>query len=244
MKRYGINEVFYSLQGEGMRAGTANVFVRFSGCNLTCNRGEHGFDCDTEFTSGQKMTAQEIFAEAVRLQGEAYRPAPKFGSRGDGWCSVIFTGGEPMLQLDDELVRIFKEDGWYVAIETNGTQPLGLTLVGDMEVQLLVRASLGAEGDQRKYRTETVRAIDWICVSPKTAEHTLRVERADELKYVRRAGQGIPKPTLKADHYMISPAFTPEGACAGGDLEHCIKLCREHPPWRLSVQQHKTWRVR
>ncbi len=63
MKTYQINEVFYSLQGEGVRAGTANVFVRFSGCNLTCARdNEAGFDCDTEFASGRRMTLTDLKA--------------------------------------------------------------------------------------------------------------------------------------------------------------------------------------
>lgn len=224
MKSYRINEVFYSLQGEGVRAGTANVFVRFSGCNLTCTRdGEAGFDCDTEFTSGRTFTAEELLAEAMRVGGTCR--------------SVIFTGGEPMLHLDDELLRAFKRlasapgnasgrtplDGiWHIAVETNGT------------------LDLPSNG------------IDWVCVSPKSAEHTLRVKRASEVKYVRHAGQGIPRPTIEADHYLISPAFEtligPSGQPVFRPLPDalawCIQLVKENPKWRLSVQQHKTWGVR
>jgi len=69
MSGYVINEIFYSLQGEGIRAGTANVFVRFTGCNLTCSKETHGFDCDTEFTSGRRMSANEILDEAKRIGG-------------------------------------------------------------------------------------------------------------------------------------------------------------------------------
>lgn len=99
--------MFYSLQGEGARAGSANVFVRFSGCNLRCHKVSHGFDCDTDFTSGEDITGQQLLAKARDLGGDCR--------------SVIFTGGEPALQLDGELVRMFKFDGWYTAIETNGT---------------------------------------------------------------------------------------------------------------------------
>ena len=65
MKSYWVNEIFYSLQGEGVRSGTANVFVRFKGCNLQCamEKGEKsigGFDCDTEFESGIKMLPHDL----------------------------------------------------------------------------------------------------------------------------------------------------------------------------------------
>lgn len=68
-KTYRINEVFYSLQDEGVRAGTANVFVRFSGCNLACRAETAGFDCDTEFTSGRDMTAAEVVTACLAAAG-------------------------------------------------------------------------------------------------------------------------------------------------------------------------------
>lgn len=110
---YRINEIFYSIQGEGVRAGTANVFVRFTGCNLQCAmeagpKSPGGFDCDTEFTSGRAMTAAEVVEEALLVGGECR--------------SVIFTGGEPSLQLDAEMLRAF--DGWFRCIETNGSRKL------------------------------------------------------------------------------------------------------------------------
>lgn len=110
MKHYTVNEVFYSLQGEGVRAGTANIFVRFSGCNMRCavepgEKSPGGFDCDTEFTSGRRMTAQELRAlcDEIRLDCK----------------TVIFTGGEPALQIDDELLDAFED--FHKAIETNGS---------------------------------------------------------------------------------------------------------------------------
>ena len=150
---YTVNEVFYSIQGEGLRVGTTNVFVRFSGCNLKCNQADDGFDCDTEFSSGVKYELPELVDEIAKVGGECR--------------AVIFTGGEPGLQVDEALCDQLIVAGYYLAIETNGTQSL------------------------------PVDSLDWITVSPKTAEHTLRVERVEELKYVRFSGQGIPKLLLQ-----------------------------------------------
>jgi organic radical activating enzyme len=198
VERYLVNEIFYSLQGEGVRAGTPNLFLRFSRCNLACKVETHGFDCDTEFESGRWMTLPEILAEFRELSASC------------GW--VILTGGEPALQVDRELIDALHTAGYKLAIETNGSFAL-------------------PEG------------IDWITVSPKVAEHAIRQRRANEVKYVRGHGQAIPKSVVEAEHYLISPAF--EGAEVDPrTLDWCIRLCRETPPWRLSVQQHKLWRVR
>lgn len=198
MKTYRINEIFYSLQGEGVRAGSPNYFVRFSGCNLRCSKEEVGFDCDTEFSSGIDMTKEEIFERLQSFESECR------------W--IIFTGGEPGLQLDDEFIEYFHERGFKLAIESNGTQVLSSKL-------------------------------DWICVSPKGAEHCLRQTKANEVKYVRAYGQGIPKTRVEADHYLISPAFE-AGALDRKTLEWCIQLVKDNPPWQLSLQQHKIWKLR
>lgn len=112
MKTYRVNEIFWSLQGEGIRAGTANIFLRFSGCNLRCDmeagpKSPGGFSCDTEFESGRAMTAQQIvdFIREIAPQAK--------------W--IICTGGEPALQLDEVLVEFLHELGYKLAIETNGT---------------------------------------------------------------------------------------------------------------------------
>lgn len=99
---YRINEIFYSLQGEGFHTGTAAVFVRFAGCNLRC-----GF-CDTDFTDFTVMSAAEITA-AVKEYGAT---------------TVILTGGEPSLQVDAQLVEMLHGVSMRVHIETNGTHPL------------------------------------------------------------------------------------------------------------------------
>lgn len=109
MKRYLVNEIFRSLQGEGARAGTVATFVRFAKCNLACNVAEHGFDCDTDFDHGDWYELDALLA-AVRAVGPSR------------W--IILTGGEPALQLDGTLVGTLHDAGYRLAIETNGTRPL------------------------------------------------------------------------------------------------------------------------
>ncbi|MCR4813003.1 MAG: 7-carboxy-7-deazaguanine synthase QueE [Bacteroidales bacterium] len=97
-----VNEIFYSLQGEGFNAGTPAVFVRFAGCNLQCPF------CDTDFAVGTEMTEEDIAAQVVRYPASL----------------VVITGGEPSLQLTESLVDALHRQGRRVAVETNGTHPL------------------------------------------------------------------------------------------------------------------------
>lgn len=99
-----INEIFYSLQGEGFHTGTPAVFVRFSGCNLRC-----AF-CDTQHQQGMVMSLQEIVDEVNKY------PLASL---------VVLTGGEPSLFIDEAFVDELKQKtGKTIAIETNGTRPL------------------------------------------------------------------------------------------------------------------------
>ncbi len=101
---YRINEIFYSLQGEGFHTGTPAVFVRFSGCNLRC-----AF-CDTQHQAGEKLSLQDIVDEVNK-----YPNAPL----------LVLTGGEPSLFIDEAFVAELKQKtGKKIAIETNGTRPL------------------------------------------------------------------------------------------------------------------------
>lgn len=99
---YNINEIFYSLQGEGFFTGTPSIFVRFSGCNLTCNF------CDTNHAPHRKMTGEMIVEEVNKYPAK----------------HVVITGGEPSLQLTAELVDALHGIGKFVAVETNGTHQL------------------------------------------------------------------------------------------------------------------------
>jgi 7-carboxy-7-deazaguanine synthase len=117
---YSVKELFLTLQGEGAQAGRRAVFVRFSGCNLWSGlesdraAAQCSF-CDTEFVGtdgdgGDRFADADALASAI---GEAW------GQRGDRF--VVFTGGEPLLQLDLRLLGAVQKRGFEVAVETNGT---------------------------------------------------------------------------------------------------------------------------
>lgn len=98
---YSVNEIFYSLQGEGYYTGTPAVFLRFSGCNRSCPF------CDTDFDDHTLMSAGDIVAAVSGFPAR----------------HIVITGGEPLLQLDAELVRALKGAGFYIQVETNGSLP-------------------------------------------------------------------------------------------------------------------------
>lgn len=101
-----VNDIFYSLQGEGVNTGTAAVFVRLAGCNRKCNF------CDTDFAAFREMSIGEVIVEARSVAGDS----------GCRW--LILTGGEPAMQTDKSLIDALHAQGYKVAIETNGSLPL------------------------------------------------------------------------------------------------------------------------
>jgi 7-carboxy-7-deazaguanine synthase (Cx14CxxC type) len=151
---YVVNEIFYSLQGEGAQTGRPAVFCRLSGCNLWSGWEQDRATaicrfCDTNFLGthetdgGRYRSAGELLdAIALKWPGNGGRATP----------FVICTGGEPLLQLDQDLIDALHNRGFEIAIETNGTRmpPAG---------------------------------IDWVCVSPK-ANSQLQLRRGNELKLV------------------------------------------------------------
>lgn len=117
MSKYAINEIFETLQGEGVHAGRYATFVRFAGCNLACSgswsNGVYQPVCDTEFTGVAHHLSLDEIADCVG------KMEPDF---------VVLTGGEPALQVDQCLVDQLSEQGHTVAIETNGTKSLPLNI--------------------------------------------------------------------------------------------------------------------
>ena len=98
---YKVNEIFYSLQGEGRWSGRPAVFVRMSGCNLKCPF------CDTDFKGYKEMSAEDILAACLEKGGDC-----RF---------IVLTGGEPTLQVDAELIHLLHQQGYYLSMETDGT---------------------------------------------------------------------------------------------------------------------------
>ena len=120
---YAVKEIFYTLQGEGTNAGRAAVFCRFAGCNLWSGREQDRADarcrfCDTDFVGtdgeggGRFATAEELAEACVEAAVCSRRDL------------VVLTGGEPMLQVDDALIKALHARGFTIAIETNGTLPV------------------------------------------------------------------------------------------------------------------------
>jgi len=184
-----INEIFYSLQGEGARVGEASIFIRLTGCDLTC-----GF-CDTEFLSGKEMSNADLLTHIQRWPGR--------------W--IVWTGGEPTLQLTAETVEFFKLNGYQQAVETNGnnTPPSGLDWV--------VCSPKVAEHVLAKHFPNGV----------------------DELRYARHSGQpDVPRPSITAKRYFLSPLFKGNRPDQE-NIKHCTTLCLQNPQWKLSLQTHE-----
>ena len=119
---YSVKEIFYTLQGEGARSGRPAVFCRFSGCNLWSGREADRSRsvcrfCDTDFVGTDGVNGGK-FAQADDLASfiESFWPAGFMENR-----YVVFTGGEPLLQLDRALIDAMHGKGFEIAIETNGT---------------------------------------------------------------------------------------------------------------------------
>ena len=155
-----INEIFYSLQGEGRQAGTPCVFIRFSGCNLRCPF------CDTDHTHFVQMSDEEIAARAA--------------SFGAPW--IVITGGEPSLSIDAEFIALLKErTGARIAIETNGTHPLppGLDWIACSPKMGIA----GADAPVVIDRADEIKVVD--CGQPLESYFDLQCRREDTLMYLQ-----------------------------------------------------------
>ena len=121
---YAVKEIFYTLQGEGANTGRVAVFCRFAGCNLWNGREYDRASavcqfCDTDFVGtdgpgGGRYDTAEALAAAVAAAWPTSDPGRRF---------VVCTGGEPLLQLDERLLIALHNEGFQVAVETNGTLP-------------------------------------------------------------------------------------------------------------------------
>jgi 7-carboxy-7-deazaguanine synthase len=126
---YSVKEIYLTLQGEGAQSGRRAVFCRFAGCNLWSGRETDRATavcqfCDTEFVGtdgpggGQFRTASALAEACKQVWGKENRAKPM----------VVLTGGEPMLQVDDELIDALHDAGFEIAIETNGTFPVSRSI--------------------------------------------------------------------------------------------------------------------
>jgi 7-carboxy-7-deazaguanine synthase (Cx14CxxC type) len=236
-RAYQVKEVYVTLQGEGYHVGRAAVFLRFSGCNLWSGRERDREKaicqfCDTNFwgtdgPGGGTFEGPESLAVSVarcwlERAGNQHDTAATQGlSLATGlscseFCTtrplVVCTGGEPLLQLDAPLIAALHEQGFEVAIETNGTRPLP-----------------PAEHDAQR--------VDWVCVSPK-ANAPLVLTAGDELKLVYPQPTLGPESVehLSFTHFYLQPM---DGPAQQHHTRLAIEYIQRHPRWRLSLQTHK-----
>jgi 7-carboxy-7-deazaguanine synthase len=214
---YSVKEIFYTLQGEGAMAGRASVFCRFSGCNLWSGREQDRSSavcqfCDTDFVgvngnNGGKYTAIQL-ANIIQnlwqnnsidniMQNKPY---------------VVLTGGEPLLQVDEELTRALHNNGFEIAIETNGTQEMikGIDWV-------CVSPKFGS-------KLILTKGNELKIVYPQ--QFTL-----DDYIYFA---------SLDFDHFYIQ-AKDDVNNCAlkNENIKKAIQFCKTYSQWQLSIQTHK-----
>lgn len=207
---YAVKEMFLTVQGEGVRAGTVAVFLRFAGCNLWSGLESDRASaickfCDTDFVktdglNGGKYNARDLAIKTASLW------------IGDGEKWVVCTGGEPLLQLDTTLISALHAEGFKIAVETNGTiaVPDGVDWVC---VSPKANAALvQTRGDELKlvypqdenHPSDFAQLnFDYFCLQPRDDSY-LGTEK-------------------KADHSKAA-----------------FQYCLENPIWRLSVQTHKS----
>lgn len=146
-----INDIFYSLQGEGYNTGRAAVFIRFAGCNLRC------LFCDTAFETFREMSDEEIVATVAA-----------FPSR-----FIVLTGGEPTLQVDESFVELLHSHGFKVAMESNGTRPAPLNLDW-LTVSPKIPENIGIGKDELARQPDELKIIFDEDTDPETFLSSLR----------------------------------------------------------------------
>ena len=188
---YAIAEIFESLQGEGRNTGRPCVFVRFAGCNLKCPW------CDTDHSRRFELSLEDLVKEVSAFRAR----------------SVVLTGGEPtILNGMPELVAALKEAGFWIAVETNGTNDAGWLAF-----------------------------VDYVACSPKAEfPGSLRLIRADEVRVVASSEAAVAfcrkvRRQIAATDYYVSPCDR-DGAM---DFARAKSVLGQLEGWSLSVQLHK-----
>jgi len=212
---YRVKEAFYTLQGEGARAGRAAVFCRFSKCNLWNGREKDRARavcsfCDTDFvgTDGQNGGSFGTAEELARHIRSLWPDAP-----GDPY--VVCTGGEPLLQLDRALIDALHQEGFEVGVETNGTLPAPegidwLCVSPKADAPVVIEAC-----DELKLVYPQALAM------PERFLH------------------------IRADHYFLSPMASAPAPDEVNDpvrqsnTRKATDYCLANPRWRLTLQMHK-----
>ncbi len=211
---YRVNEIFYTLQGEGAHSGIPSVFVRLSGCNLRCPW------CDTEFADYREMSADEVVAEVCSLY-DLQNPRRKM---------VVLTGGEPSLQVDKPLVDALHAAGFYICIETNGTHPLpeGIDWITCSPKETsLQHSAVSGQAPLALKRVNEVKVVFTGTYDPEVWRSQLEAEHW-MLQPLRFTGE-----------WLIDHAVDEWEDDRNDNLDDTVRYILAHPFWRLSVQLHK-----
>lgn len=180
-------EIFYSLQGEGYYTGTAAVFLRLAGCNLRCPF------CDTDHSRSTAMSVAEVVS--VMSQYELRH--------------AVITGGEPSLQLTDELIDALHHAGFYIQVETNGTSALPPT------VDWVTCSPKGTP-----IKCSHIDELKLVFGSP-------------------AVGTPADYDSIAARERFLQPCDTGDRLRNSLIIEQCVDYIKHHPQWRLSLQTHK-----
>jgi 7-carboxy-7-deazaguanine synthase (Cx14CxxC type) len=212
---YQVKEIFYTLQGEGAHAGRPAVFCRFAGCNLWSGREQDRASaicrfCDTDFV-GTDGTLGGRFDSAALLVAKIAALWPV------GFATqrfVVLTGGEPLLQVDTELIDALHAQGFEIAVETNGSiaAPAGIDW-------LCVSPKAGAPWVQRQ-------GHELKLVWPQSGFSLADMQAMQNLAF---------------SHHRLQPL---DDVLQKRNTEICIDLCLQQPVWKLSMQTHKVTGIR
>ena len=217
---YRVNEIFFTLQGEGAHSGIPAVFVRFSGCNLRCPW------CDTEFADYTLMSAEQIVAEMLDM----------YDQPNERRKMCVLTGGEPSLQVDKTLLDALHGAGFYICIETNGTRllPKGIDWITCSPKESSIINHKSPYGASR---------------SEEITNLSLHRVNEVKVVFTGTYDPEIWRSQLQAEHWMLQPLrYTGEWLIENIDsweddrndnLDDTVRYILSHPFWRLSVQLHK-----
>jgi len=193
-----VNEIFFSIQGEGGRAGEASIFIRLAGCNLKCPF------CDTFHDPYTEMTIQQILDDIGRYPCE--------------W--IVWTGGEPLMQLTKEIINLFWRNSYKQALETNGTLfiPKGFDYV-------TISPKVKNWWDTNKLNLEFLNIESKVPI---------------EIRFPVKKGDSMPfLPEYKQCSYFISPIFSENEKETRDNINYCISLVKQNNRFKLSVQLQK-----
>ena len=210
MQTYYVQEIFYSLQGEGMHTGLSVSFIRLSGCNLNCEF------CDTVYDQHKPMTTNEIIEEVLKY------PSHK----------VVLTGGEPLIQPVEELLDTLHARGFKVHLETNGTQPIQDCFYQFNWIALSPKSPVETLS---KITFRLADEIKFLCGLPDWEEYIDEVR----MKMVVKHGVKLYlMPIAKSKHFYKGLERSRD-EIIDANVESAKSYCLRHPEFSLCIQMHK-----